>query len=54
MKIQKRYRRSRVIKVKDEKNFYKVIEERLEQEGFQCVETLPSISSKTTWVNAGC
>lgn len=54
MKMKEKNHRSEIIKVKDEKNFFQVIEERMAQEGFKCVETFPSLSSKSPFVNAGC
>ncbi len=41
---------SKILKVKDEKEFYSLIEERLEEQGFAVFETSPLISRESEYV----
>jgi pimeloyl-CoA synthetase len=44
LKKHKEKKGSRILRVKDEKEFYTLIEERLEKQGFQLFKTSPSVS----------
>lgn len=41
---------SKILNVKDEKEFYSLIEERLEEQGFEVFETSPQISREIEYV----
>lgn len=41
---------SKILKVRDEKEFYSLIEERLEEQGFEVLETSPPISREIEYV----
>jgi CheY-like chemotaxis protein len=47
LKEQKESKGSKILWVKDEKEFYSLIEERLEDQGFEVFETSPPVSRES-------
>jgi len=41
---------SKILMVKDEKEFYSLIEERMEEQGFEVFETFPPLSRESDYI----
>lgn len=50
LKIQMEEKGSKILMVKDEKEFYSLIEERLEKQGYEVFETTPLLSRESHYV----